>query len=103
MNISLINFRDCANFLSPCNSEDESPSHFLLHYHYYVTYTDIRKTLFHKLQSLDADILNQSDNEITELLLYSSKKFKFYESCSILNSAIRFITKSERFNGSIVK
>ena len=40
---------------------------FFLHCHYF---TDIRKTLFNQLQSVDENILNQSDHERVELLLY---------------------------------
>ena len=96
------NFRDWANDLCPCHLEAVSPSYFFLQSHYYITYVvDIRKILFHEWQSLGADILYQSHNEIMELLLYGRKKFKFYKNCSILKSAVRFITKSETFNGSM--
>ena len=75
----------------------------LLHYHF----TDIRKTLFHELQLLDKKSINQSHNqshnEIAELFLYGSSKFKLQQNCSILRSSIKFIIKSERFSGSIVQ
>ena len=60
------------------------------------------KTLFHELQSGDENILNQSDNEIVELLLDGSKKFNFQQNCSLLEFAIRFILKSEGFNRSML-
>ena len=87
------------NPLCPCSLEVESSSHFFLHCHYHI---DIRKTLFHELQSIDENILNQSDNEIMELLLYGSKKFNFQQNYSLLEFAIKFILKSERFNGSVL-
>ena len=68
------NFRCCENPLCPCSFEIESCSHFFLHCHYHI---HVQKTLFHELQSVDEIMLNQSDNEILELLLYSSKKFNF--------------------------
>ena len=55
-----------------------------------------------ELQSVDENILNQSDNEMVELLLYGSNKFKFQQNCSILKSSIKFIIKSERFSGSLI-
>ena len=79
------NFTDCVNPLLPCSLEVESSSHFFLHCHYH---KDIRKTLFHELPLVDENILNQSDHEIVLLVL--------------LESAIKFILKSERFNGSIL-
>ena len=94
------NFRDCVNLLCHCSLEVESSSHFFLHCHYQ---NDIRKTLFHELQSVDENILNHSDNVIVELLLYVSKKFNFQQNCSLLGSAIKFILKSERFNGSMLQ
>ena len=93
------NFKECVNPLCSCSLQVESVSHFFLHCHYF---TDIRKTLFNELQSVDENILNQSDNEMVELLLYSSNKFKFQQNCSILKSSIKFIIKSERFSGSLI-
>ena len=94
------NFKDGVNSLCSCSLEVESVSHFYLHCHYF---TDIRKTLFHELRLVDENILNQSDNEIAEVILYGSSKFKLEESYSILTSSIKFIIKSERLSGSIVQ
>ena len=65
------NFKDCnVNPLCSCILEAESVPHFFLHCH---CFTDIRKALFHELQSVGKNILNQSDNEIAELLLHGSR------------------------------
>ena len=50
----------------------ESLSHFFVRC-YYVT--DIRKTLFNELLSVDENTLNKSENEIVKLLLYGNQKF----------------------------
>ena len=63
------NFRDCLNPLCPCSLEIESPSHFFLNCYYF---TDIRKTLFNELLSVDGNIFNRSDNEIVEVSLYGN-------------------------------
>ena len=68
------NFKECVNPLCSCNLQVESVSHFLLHCN---SFTDIRKTLFNELQSFDENILNQSDNEMVEILLYRSNNIKF--------------------------
>ena len=73
-------------------------SHFFLNCHYQI---DVRETLFHELQSIDENILNQSDNEIVEVL-HGSKQFNFQQNYSLLKSAVKFILKSERFNGSML-
>ena len=93
------NFRDCVNPLCPCSLQVESTSHFFLHCHYSIA---IRKTLFHDLQSADENMLDQSDNEIVELLLYGSKRFNFQQNCSLFESAIKFILKSKRFDGLLL-
>ena len=93
------NFKECVNPLCSGSLQVESVSHFFLYRHYF---TDITKTLFNELQSVDQNILNQSDNETVEILFYGSNKFKFQQNRSILKSSIIFIIKSERFSGSFI-
>ena len=76
-----------------CSLEDESSSQFLLHCHYDI---DNQKTLFHELQSVDENM------KYVERLFYDSKKFNFQQNCSLLKSAVKFILKLERFNGSML-
>ena len=99
MEISLIKISETVNPLCPCSLEAESSSHFFLHCHYHI---DIWKTLFQELHSVDDNILNQSDYGILKLLLYGCTKLNFKQNCSLLESAIKFILKSERFNGSMI-
>ena len=73
------NFKYCVNPSYSYSLEVELFSHFFLHCHYFI---DIRKTLFHELRLVDENILNQSNNEIAELLLYGSSKFKLDQNCS---------------------
>ena len=89
------NFKECVNPLCSCSLQVESVLS-LLH--------RCTKTLFNELQSVDENILNQSesDYEMVELLLSGSNKFKFQQNCSILKSSIKFIIKSERFSGSLI-
>ena len=54
---------------------------------------------FYEIQSADKNILNQSENEIAEQLLYGSSQFKLQQNCCILRSSIKLIIKSERFSG----
>ena len=65
------------------------------------------QTLFYELYTIDENILNQSDNETVDLLLYGSNKFKFHLDCSIyiyiyISKSIKFMLKSERFIGSLI-
>ena len=50
------------------------------------------------MQTVDENILSQSDNKIVELLLSGSSQFKFRQNCIILKVSVRFIVKSERFS-----
>ena len=88
-------FQDCVNSLCLCSLEAECPSHFFLHCHYF---TDKRKTLFNEMQTVDENILSQSDNKIVELLLSGSSQFNFRQNCIILKVSVRFIVKLERFS-----
>ena len=47
--------------------------------------------------------MNQSDNEIAELLLYESKLKRQFRTVTVLRSFIKFIIKSERFSGSVLQ
>ena len=93
------NFRDCANLLCLYNLNNESLSHFFLHCH---CFRSIPSTLFGNFRSVDVNIPNFPDNEIVEILLYSSPKFDFNQNNKILSSSVTFILKSERFNDSLL-
>ena len=87
MNTSL-NFQDCINPLCTCSLEIKSLSHFFLQCHYF---TSIRSTLFREYESVYANIVKFSDNEIVDLLLYGSPKFDTDQNHKILSSCISFI------------
>ena len=59
-------------------------------------FTDIWKTLFNELQSVDENNFDNSVNEIVELLLYSNNKYNLQPNFSVLKSSIKFIVKSKR-------
>ena len=63
-----------------CSSENES-SHFFFHCHFY---TPIRNTLFDKLKEINTNQLELSDQNITEVLLYSNPRFTDIQNCIIL-------------------
>ena len=93
------NFKDCVNTLGSSNLQVESIPHFFLHCHYF---TDIRETLFHELQWVDKNSLNQYDNEIAELLLYGRSNFKLQQNSSkIFHQIHHKIWKIQWFNGTL--
>ena len=54
------------------------------------------------MQSVDENVLNQSENEMVELLLYGRNKSEFQQNCSLLKSSIKFILGWERFSDSLI-
>ena len=101
MNIGLITISETVNPLCPCSLVVESSSKFFGTTIITQITIDNQKTLFYELQSIDENILHQSDNEIVKLLC-NSKKINFQQNCSLLESAIKFILKSERLNESML-
>ena len=90
------NFRDTLNPLCTCGSEIESNSHFLLHCQHY---TVQRQTLFDFLKKLDDPILNLSDSDLLELLLYGNVNlYNRDQNTQILNATITFLKTSGRFD-----
>ena len=65
---------------------------FFLLCHYF---TNNFSTLLDKLAGVDWNILTLSDDEIGEVLPYSSSKYNMNQDCDILNAAINFILKSK--------
>ena len=99
MNTSLnIISKNVKSIICTCSLEIESLSHFFLHCHYF---TSIYSTLFIELQSVDANIIKLSDNEMMDLLLFSSPKFDTNQNHKTLSPCISFILKSERSDGSL--
>ena len=63
----------------------ESPSHFVLHCHYF---TNLRSTLLDDLKSIDVNISSFPGSEIVVLLLSGSPKFDLNQNTKILSSSI---------------
>ena len=92
------NFKNYNNPLCTCNLEAETTSHFFLHCHYYHS---IRLTLFNELCEIDMELPNLSEEKFLNIILYGSSLFSDSQNWSISNSAIKDITDSNRFSGSI--
>ena len=59
------------------------------------------ETLFDNIQTIDKMLLSQNESSLTCLLLYGDPKRNSYVNAFILNSAIKFILPSGRFNGRL--
>ena len=93
------NFQSCVNPLCSCSLAIESNIHFFLHCQHYSV---IRVSLFNDIKSIKGSIVNYSDDSLISLLLYGDPSLNDYENSTILNSTIKFILDSERFNCSLL-
>ena len=57
--------------------------------------------LFDDLNSINAEILKMSENEIVQVLLFSNKRFSKDMNFRIVTSSIRFVKDNKRFNESL--
>ena len=89
------NFLDSLNPLCTCGLEVESTAHFFLRCHHFSV---LRLALFDKIRLIDNQILNQSDEFITRVILFGDKKYNSITNSDIINSSIEYIIDSKRFD-----
>ena len=92
-------FQDCLNRLCLCGNEIETSTHYLLHC---LTYKNERMTLLNKIKSINCSILESSDAAVTKILLFGDKTLSNSSNTLILNSTIKYIISTQRFEGSIL-
>ena len=83
-------FNDTINRICISGGGNESINHFFLNC---PKHCEARQTLFDNIQSID--------QTLTRLLIYGDPKHSSNYNAFILNSAIEFISSSERFNGPL--
>ena len=92
-------FNDTVDPFCPCNMETETVSHFFL---WCLNYTNIRLDLMNELMIIDQNLLQYSDQKLTEILLYGDKKLSYVTNSKIINLTTSFIIKSSRFDGPLL-
>ena len=92
------NFHDCINPLCSCGNNTASNSHFFLHCCHFIS---LRAELMNNLKMIDENILRLSDDCLTNLILFGDPKYGPIDNSCILNAAISFILRSERFKGAL--
>ena len=89
------NFQDCVSRMCYCGQDNETTTHFLLHF---PNHHCARKTLFDKINQVSGTILRQRDSTITKILLFGDNKLDFETNNVLLMSTIEFISLTERFS-----
>ena len=92
------NFRDWINPLSSCSLSVENNVHFFLHCHHFSLQ---RQTLMNNIKSIDKDIINATDSDLVNILLFGSSKYQYHINSKILSFSIDFILKKKRFSGQL--
>ena len=92
------NFQDTVNPLCSCSLELENVEHFFLRCHHF---NQSRFNLKNELQLIDPNIIYLPDNELTQVLLFGNSKFSSEINTKILQSSIKYIENSKRFEGSL--
>ena len=59
-------------------------------------------TLLNKIKSINCSILESSDTAVTKILLFGDNSFSDSFNTLTLNSTIKYIIFSQRFEGSIL-
>ena len=66
------NFKDCINPLCSCSLSVENNVHFFLYCHHFPLQ---RQTLMNNIKSIDKDIINETDSDLVNILLFGSSKY----------------------------
>ena len=88
-------FKDTIDPMWKCGLETETTLHFLLCCRMYST---IRTKLPDKIYAVASSLTNYLDEKLLNILLHGSEYFSVKTSQSILNSTIKFLKSSERFD-----
>ena len=53
------------------------------------------------IKSIDKDIINETDSDLVNILLFGSSKYQYHINSKILSFSIDFILKTERFSSQL--
>ena len=75
------NFRDCMKQLSLSILSVEKNVYFFLHCHHFSLQ---RQTLMNNIKPIDKDIINETDVDLVNILLFVSSKYEYHTNSKIL-------------------
>ena len=90
------NFMDCISPICSCSLSVENNVQFFLHYH---NFSLQRQILINNIKSIDKYIINETDSDLVNILLFGRSKYQYYSNSKTLSFRIDFILKTERFSG----
>ena len=92
-------FQDCLNPLRLSGNEIKNSTHYQLHC---PTFTNQRLTPLNKIKSIHCSILESSDAVVKKILLFDDNTLRSSCNTFMLNSTIKYIISTQRFEGSIL-
>ena len=87
-------FQDLLNPICNCRNDVETTTHYLLHC---PVFFDERLILINNIWNINNNVLNLNDPRFSEMLLFGNSSFNNTKNTSILNTTIRSIVSSKRF------
>ena len=94
------NFQDTINPLCICGLDLESTEHFLLHCPQFV---NERCTLLNTIGNINYKLLENTDSNLTQTLLFGNTLFEITGNTKILNTTINFISLTKRCDQPLFK
>ena len=89
------NFQDTLNPICSCGDDIKATIHYLLHC---PNYLDERRALLDNLQSIEENMHDKNDSQISELLLFGVTSNNDAPNTCILNATIQYILATKRFD-----
>ena len=78
-----------------CGFEPETTDHYLLRCK---LYTDLRLDLLNDIYTVNQSLINFSEDQLVNVLLFGSDNFTLDTNANILRRTIEFLKATERFN-----
>ena len=88
-------FQDTLNPLCNCGQDIESTTHFFFHCPFFF---NERRTLLSTIRSLDSKLLDFTDYDLTQTLLFGNTSQTSSNNFKIINASIDYILASKRFD-----
>ena len=88
-------FQDTLNPLCNCGQDIESTIHFFLHCPFF---NNERRTLFSTIRSLDSKLLDSTNYDLTQTLLFGNTSQTSGNNFKTINLSIDYILSSKRFD-----